>query len=72
MDEDEKVISRLEKQIKQLDWRLKAVEKEQRLIREDILSGEPIERIKKRLLINPEENYDETRKKIDKEIKIRV
>lgn len=65
MGADEKKIFRLIKEIEQLEWRLKAVEKEQRLIRDDILSGEPVERIKKRILVNPSD-------KLDKEIKIRV
>ena len=68
MDEDENLIKQLKKEIVELEWRLSAVEKEQRLIREDILSGEPIERMKKRLLNNPPEDIDEVKKKINNQI----
>ena len=72
MDEDEKLIIQLRKEIRELEWRLKAVEKEQRRIREDILSGEAMERMKKRLLNNPPENIIELKKKIDNQIKIEI
>ena len=72
MDEDEKVINRLQKEIEELEWRLKAVEKEQRLIVEDILSGEPIARIKKRLLDKTSDEFDESMKKLEKQIKIKI
>ncbi len=72
MDVDEKSINQLQKDIEGLEWRLKAVEKEQRLLIEDILSGEPIERIKKRLLDNSSEDFEESMKKLDKQIKIRI
>lgn len=72
MDEDENLIIELKKEIKELEWRLTAVEKEQRMIREDILSGKPMERMRNRLLNNPQENIDEVRKKIDKQIKIKI
>jgi uncharacterized protein YoaH (UPF0181 family) len=72
MDEDETLITRLSEEIKELEWRLRAVEKEQRIIREDILSGEAIERMKRRLLNNPSENINEVKKKIDKQIKIEI
>ena len=72
MDVDEKSITQLQKDIEGLGWRLKAVEKEQRLLIEDILSGEPIERIKKRLLDNSSEDFEESMKKLDKQIKIRI
>jgi len=72
MDEDEKLIIQLRKEIIELEWRLRAVEKEQRIIREDILSGEAMERMKKRLLNNPPENIIELKKKIDNQIKIEI
>lgn len=72
MDVDEKSITQLQKDIEGLGWRLKAVEKEQRLLIEDILSGEPIERIKKRLLDNSSEDFEESMKKLDKQIKIKI
>ena len=72
MDEDEKLIIRLRKEIRELEERLRAVEKEQRMIREDILSGEAISRMKKRLLNSPLENINEVKKKIDKQIEIKI
>ena len=72
MDEDEKLIIQLRKEIRELEWRLRAVEKEQRIIREDILSGEAMERMKKRLLNNPPENIIELKKRIDNQIKIEI
>ena len=72
MDEDEKLIIQLRTEIRELEWRLRAVEKEQRMIREDILSGEAMERMKKRLLNNPPENIIELKKKIDNQIKIEI
>ena len=72
MDEDEKLIIRLRKEIGELEGRLRAVEKEQRMIREDILSGEAANRMKKRLLNSPPENIDEVKRKIDKQIKIKI
>lgn len=72
MDEDENLIIRLRKEIRELEERLRAVEKEQRMIREDILSGEAIKRMKKRLLNSPLENINEVKKKIDKQIKIKI
>ncbi len=72
MDEDEKLIIQLRKEIRELEERLRAVEKEQRMIREDILSGEATNRMKKRLLNSPLENINEVKKKIDKQIKIKI
>jgi hypothetical protein len=72
MDEDEKSLIDLKDEIKELKWRLTALEKEQRMIREDILSGRAKERMRNRLLNNPQVDYDEVRKKIDKQIKIKI
>ena len=65
-------IDDLKEKIRILDDRLKAVEKEQRMIREDILSGSPQERLQKRMLENTEKRKEEFRKKIDSKIKIEI
>ena len=52
--------------------RLSAVEIEQRRIREDLLSGEPKARMKKRILQNKTGDIKELRKKIDDEINIKI
>jgi predicted nucleic acid-binding Zn-ribbon protein len=52
--------------------RLRAVEKEQRLIREDLLSGEAKIRMQKRILENQPNKINELRKKIDEEINIKI
>jgi len=70
MDEDVKLIADLRNEIKQLEWRLEALEKEQRMIREDILSGEALERMKKRLLNNPIDDINETKRRMEKRIDI--
>ena len=54
---DEEHITLLVNQIKELKERLIALEKEQRQIREDILSGTPKERMQRRLLENPEDRF---------------
>ena len=54
---DEEHISVLVKEIEELKERLIALEKEQRQIREDILSGTPKERMQRRLLENPEDRF---------------
>jgi len=54
---DEEHITVLVKEIKDLKERLVALEKEQRQIREDILSGAPKERMQRRLLENPEDRF---------------
>jgi hypothetical protein len=70
MDED--VVNKLLEEIKVIKERLQAIEKEQRLIREDILSGDPKERMQKRILNKPPQGRDEIKEKIDKEIKIEI
>lgn len=52
--------------------RLRAVEIEQRRIREDLLSGEPKARMKKRILQNKPDNIKDLRKKIDEKINIKI
>ncbi len=69
---DEEFITQLKEEITQIDERLSAIEKEQRLIREDILSGRPSERMRKRLLENTPKNSRELKEKLDKEIKIEI
>ena len=54
---DEEHITVLVEEIKELKERLNALEKEQRQIREDILSGTPKERMQRRLLENPEDRF---------------
>jgi FtsZ-binding cell division protein ZapB len=54
---DELHITVLLKEIEELKERLIALEKEQRQIREDILSGTPKERMQRRLLENPEDRF---------------
>ena len=69
---DEEVINQIIKKIKILEERLIAIEKEQRLIREDILSGFPRERMQRRLLENQPEKLIDKKKKIDENIKIKI
>ena len=54
---DELHITVLLKEIEELKERLIALEKEQRQIREDILSGTPKARMQRRLLENPEDKF---------------
>jgi len=68
---DEELLFQLQEEILQLKERLIAIEREQRLIREDILSGSPKARMQKRLLEKPS-NKDEIKRKIDDEIKIEI
>ena len=62
----------LKNELKQIKERLRAIEKEQRLIREDILSGEPARRIKKRMLEKPGNNVNDKKKKLDEDIRIEI
>jgi len=59
----------LTEKIRQIEERLVAIEKEQRLIREDILSGEADMRMKKRILDNPKK-YN--KKDIEEKIGIKI
>ena len=72
MDEDEKLIIQLRKEIRELEWRLRAVEKEQRIIREDLLSGEVKERMQKRILEKHPKKIKELKEKIDEDISIKI
>lgn len=69
---DNDTLDELKKEIKQIKERLRAIEKEQRLIREDILSGEPASRIKKRMLEKPGDNVKDKKKKLDEDIRIEI
>ena len=58
---DEELLSKIVRKINEIDERLTAIEKEQRLIREDIFSGKPKERMQRRLLENqPEKLHERT------------
>lgn len=68
----ENTITQLEEKIKNIEERLIALEKEQRLIREDILSGSPTERMRQRLLENPQKRKEELLKKLENEISFEI
>ena len=68
----EDVVKQLADEIRTIKERLQAIEKEQRMIREDILSGDPKERMQKRILNKPPRKREEIKEKIDKEIKIEI
>lgn len=70
MDNDR--INKLTNAIKEIYERITLIEKEQRLIKEDILSGDPRERMQKRLLQNPKDQLKNKKEKIDDEIKIEI
>ena len=70
MDED--LIKQIVGEIKELKERLYALEKEQRKIREDILSGSPKENMQRRILNQPKVNIEERREKINRKIKIEI
>jgi len=69
---DARSVKELTNKIKILEERLLAVEKEQRKLREDILSGNPELRIKRRLLEKPQKNIKDLKEELDKEIKIEI
>jgi hypothetical protein len=62
----------LKNEFTEIKERLKAVEIEQRRIREDLLSGEATERMKKRMLQNPNKEIRKIKKKIDEDISIKI
>ena len=70
--DDAQIILELQEKITRIEERLRAVEREQRNIREDILSGRMKERMQKRLLEKPTEDKKKLREKIDKQIKIEI
>ena len=69
---DAQTILKLQNRITNLEERLRAVEKEQRNIREDILSGKAEARMQKRLLEKPPKTIKELKEKLDKEINIKI
>jgi len=69
---NKEIITQLEEKLTNIDDRLKALEKEQRLMREDILSGIPVERMRQRLLENTQKRKEELQKKIDNEISFEI
>ena len=69
---DNELIEDLKEKISNMEERLKAIEKEQRMIREDILSGRAKERTQHRLLENDQKRNEELKKKLDKDIKIGI
>jgi hypothetical protein len=69
---DARIVKDLKDKIRILEERLLAVEREQRNLREDILSGNPEERIKRRLLEKPQKNIKDLKEELDKEIKIEI
>jgi len=70
--DDAQTILALQEKITVLEERLRAIEKEQRRIREDILSGQTRERMQKRLLEKPPEKIEGLKEKLDKQIKIEI
>ena len=69
---DEELLYQIQQELKQIKERLSAIEKEQRQIKEDILFGNPRERMHKRLLEKPSVNKEDIKKKIDDKIKIEI
>ena len=69
---DNELIEDLKEKISNIEERIKAIEKEQRMIREDILSGIAKERMQHRLLENDQRKSEELKKKLDKDIKIGI
>jgi hypothetical protein len=69
---DEEIFNNINKKINNIDERLTLIEKEIRLIREDILSGTPKERMRSRMLENRPEKLLEKKKKLEKDIKIKI
>jgi hypothetical protein len=69
---DEGQIKALKTEIKYLKERLMAIEKELRLLREDILSDDPKENMQRRMLRSPPEKLYQKKEKIDSEIKIEI
>jgi len=58
-------LKKLKEELINIRERLIAIEKEQRMIIEDILSGNPRERMKKRLLDRPSNKREEIEKKLN-------
>ena len=69
--EETEIILELREEIKKIEERLTAIEREQRIIRMDILSGEPKERMHKRILQKQPKIRDK-KETIDKKIRIEI
>jgi hypothetical protein len=67
----DETVDKLIEEIRQIKERLLLIEKEQRWIREDILSGNPTERMHKRILSNTKKS-DSKKEKMGDEIKIEI
>jgi hypothetical protein len=71
MDED--VLKQLKEELSKINERLVAIEKEQRYIQHDILSGNPKQSLQRRLLnVTPDKTFHQKKEKIDNEIKIEI
>ena len=70
--DDSEIIKQLRTELRDMKERLGAIEKEQRLIREDILSGQAKERMQRRILENQPERIKEKKEKIDHQIKVEI
>jgi len=70
--DDAQIILELQEKIRNLEERLRAIEKEQRRICEDILLGGTKERMHKRILEKPPQKMEELKEKINKKIKIEI
>jgi len=71
MDNAQSILE-LQEKIRDLGERITALEKELRMMREDILSERAKERMQKRILEKPSERLKEIKEKMDKKIKIEI
>ena len=69
---DAQTIIQLQEKIKILEERLRALEKEQRMICQDILSGRSKEHMHQRLLEKPTEKMQKLKERLDEQIKIEI
>jgi hypothetical protein len=69
---DDKNLALINKKLNSINERVTLIEKEIRLIREDILSGNAMARMRRRMLENVDENYIEKKKKLERDIKIKI
>jgi hypothetical protein len=70
--DDAQTLLELQEKITILEERLRALEIEQRRICEDILSGQPKEHMKKRILEISPKKIDNRKEKLDKQIRIEI
>jgi hypothetical protein len=69
---DQKILTEILEEIKLIKTRIRALEKEQRMIKEDILLGNTKERMLRRILEKNPKNIEEMKKEIDKKIQIKM